>query len=190
MRDRMIISWLFVFMVAGCQPSSQETAGESNTVTMEAESKMKITSTAFEAGANIPKEYTCDGADISPPLEIEQVPDGCESLVLITDDPDAPMGTWVHWVLFNLPANTRALDKNIPPEESLPDGSRQGKNDFGRIGYGGPCPPAGKPHRYYFKVYALNTTLDLEAGATKTQVLRTMEGHVLAEGQLMSRYGR
>jgi Raf kinase inhibitor-like YbhB/YbcL family protein len=150
---------------------------------------IKLTSSAFVENGLIPKQYTCDSKDISPPLKWESVPEKTKSFALICDDPDAPMGTWVHWVLFNLPANKRELPENLPPIATLPDGSRQGKNDFGKIGYGGPCPPSGT-HRYYFKLYALDQPLDLKAGATKGQLLKAMEGHILAEGQLMGKYKR
>ncbi|MFQ5788515.1 MAG: YbhB/YbcL family Raf kinase inhibitor-like protein [Thermodesulfobacteriota bacterium] len=151
--------------------------------------EIKINSPEFEEGGMIPKEYTCDGHDISPPLEWGSVPDGTKSLAIICDDPDAPGRTWVHWVLFNLPADMRALNQNISPLRDLPNGAKQGTNDFRRIGYGGPCPPSGT-HRYFFKLYALDNVLDLDAGATKSQVVGAMKGHILGEGQLIGRYKR
>lgn len=151
---------------------------------------LEISSSAFKAGEAIPKKYTGDGADTSPPLRWAEPPDGTKSFVLICDDPDAPRGTWVHWVLFNVPAATREWPEATPTKETLDNGAKQGKNDFGKIGYGGPAPPKGKPHRYFFKLYALDTTLDLPAGATKADVLAAMKGHVLAEGQLMGLYQR
>jgi len=150
---------------------------------------MEIKSSAFKEGAIIPRKYTCDNIDISPPLEWSQVPDGTKTFALICDDPDAPMGTWVHWVLFNLPGNILELSENVPKLEVLKNGARQGKNDFGKIGYGGPCPPSGT-HRYYFKIYALDKELDSKPGITKKELLKAMEGHILAEGQLMGRYKR
>jgi len=150
---------------------------------------IKITSSAFEEGGLIPPKYTCDGADTSPPLQWDVVPEGTKSIALISDDPDAPMGTWVHWVLFNLPADTRELQENIPKDEILRNGARQGITDFRRIGYGGPCPPSGT-HRYFFKIYALDAELDLDAGAGKSDLLNAMEGHILAEGQLIGKYKR
>jgi Raf kinase inhibitor-like YbhB/YbcL family protein len=150
---------------------------------------IKITSSAFEEGGMIPAKYTCDGEDISPPLKWDTVPDGTKSIALISDDPDAPMGTWVHWVLFNLPADAKELAENIPPDRTLPNGAKQGTSDFGKVGYGGPCPPSGT-HRYFFKIYALDTQLDLAAGARKRDLLRAMEGHILAEGQLIGKYKR
>ncbi len=149
----------------------------------------EITSRAFAHEGMIPARYTCDGDDVSPPLEWTDPPAGTASLALIVDDPDAPTRTWVHWVVFNLPSDTRGLPENMPPDAEMPDGSLQGKNSWPKTGYGGPCPPSGT-HRYYFKLYALDTTLDLDPGATKGQVLAAIEGHVLTETQLMGRYAR
>ena len=137
----------------------------------------------------IPSTYTCDGKDISPPLKWEGVPEATKSIALISDDPDAPMGTWVHWVMWNIPADAQGLPENVPPDPQLPDGSRQGITDFGRSGYGGPCPPSGT-HRYYFKLYALDTMLELPTSARKGDLLKAVENHVIAEGQLMGRYSR
>jgi len=148
-----------------------------------------LTSTAFAPGEPIPQKYTCDGEDISPPLQWSDPPQGTQSFALICDDPDAPVGTWVHWVLYNLPAETRALPEAIPPDAELPDGSRHGRNSWRRLDYGGPCPPSGT-HRYFFKLYALDTMLDLKAGAGKKQLLRAMEGHILAQTEVMGVYSR
>jgi Raf kinase inhibitor-like YbhB/YbcL family protein len=150
---------------------------------------MIIASPAFTEGSMLPAKYTCDGQDISPPLEWKNVPAGTKSLALIHDDPDAPMGTWVHWVAYNIPPNITKLDENVKPEKVFKNGMRQGNNDWPKIGYGGPCPPSGT-HRYYFKLYALDTMLDLRPGATKTQVLQAMKGHILAEAQLIGKYQR
>lgn len=150
---------------------------------------IQLESSAFEDEGMIPEKYTCDGEDISPPLKWIGVPEDAKSLALIADDPDAPGGTFVHWVLFNLPPNTEELSENVPNQETLQNGAKQGKNDFPKIGYGGPCPPSGT-HRYYFKIYALDTELDLEAGATKSDLEDAMEGHILAQGQLMGKYER
>jgi len=150
---------------------------------------IKITSRAFEDGGKIPSKYTCDGEDISPPLQWEAVPDGTASIAVISDDPDAPMGTWVHWVLFNLPPDTRELKENFPDDETLADGTRQGITDFGATGYGGPCPPSGT-HRYFFKIYALDKKIDVAIIVDKAQLLQEMEGHILGEGQLMGKYQR
>ena len=151
--------------------------------------EIKVTSSAFEDGGMIPAKYTCDGADMSVPLRLENVPAGAKSIALISDDPDAPVGTWVHWVLFNWPADAAEMAENVPADRELPNGARQGTNDFRRIGYGGPCPPSGV-HRYFFRIYALDTMLDLAAGATKKQLLDAMEGHIVGQGRLMGRYGR
>jgi len=148
-----------------------------------------VTSSAFTEGAMIPKKHTCDGEDISADLRWSGVPQGAKSLALICDDPDAPVGTWVHWVLFNIPADVAALPAGIPADAALQNGARHGKNDFRKLGYGGPCPPGGT-HRYYFKLYALDTVLNLESGSTKAQLLAAMKGHILAEGQLMGKYKR
>jgi Raf kinase inhibitor-like YbhB/YbcL family protein len=146
---------------------------------------MMLTSSAFQSGQAIPAKHTCEGADISPPLRWNGVPAGAKSFALICDDPDAPGGTWVHWVLYGLPATTAELTEKVPATEKLASGAKQGMNDFKRIGYSGPCPPPGKPHRYYLRLYALDAELELKARATKQDVVRAMEGHVLAEGQLM-----
>ena len=150
---------------------------------------MLLTSTAFRAGEMIPKQYTCDGRDVSPPLAWKDIPDGTKSLALICDDPDAPGKTWVHWVIFNLPADSDGLPEQVPPERNLENGARQGKNDFRRIGYGGPCPPGGI-HRYYFKLCALDTVLESGPGITKNELLEIMDSHILAESELMGRYQR
>lgn len=150
---------------------------------------MLLTSTAFRAGEMIPEQYTCDGRDVSPPLAWTDIPAGSKSLALICDDPDAPGKTWVHWVLFNLPADSEGLPEQVPPERNLENGARQGKNDFRRIGYGGPCPPGGT-HRYYFKLYALSSFLEARPGISKDELLEIMDTHILAETELMGRYSR
>lgn len=150
---------------------------------------LTMMSSAFEEGGFIPAQYTCDGKDISPPLKWENAPQGVKSFALICDDPDAPVGTWVHWVIYNIPAQVSQLKEAFPTDEKLPDGTEQGLNDFGNTGYGGPCPPSGV-HRYYFKLYALDTVIDIEPGITKDELLSAMEGHILAEAKLMGRYKR
>ena len=150
---------------------------------------LEIYSTEFSEGEMIPTRYTCDGPDVSPDLSWSAVPETAKSLALICDDPDAPMGTWVHWVLFNIPPSASGLTAEIPSDAALENGARNGTNDFGRLGYGGPCPPGGT-HRYYFKLYALDTELNLDSGVTKDQLLEAMQGHILAEGQLMGTYKR
>ncbi|RMH32756.1 MAG: YbhB/YbcL family Raf kinase inhibitor-like protein [Nitrospirae bacterium] len=151
---------------------------------------LTLSSPAFREGDRIPSKYTCMGADVSPPLQWSAPPKGTQSLALIADDPDAPMGTWVHWVLFNIPPSEQGLPEGLPTKDVLPNGAKQGINDFKRIGYGGPCPPPGKPHRYYFTLYALDTMLRLPARATKAQVLEAAQGHVLAKAQLMGQFAR
>jgi hypothetical protein len=150
---------------------------------------MELTSAAFKPGEMIPAKYTCDGPDVSPPLTWSDPPTGTKSFALISDDPDAPVGTWVHWVLWNIPASARSLEENLPKQGSLPHGARQGTTDFRRIGYGGPCPPSGT-HRYFFKLYALDTTLDLPAATTKKHLEKAMQGHILAQAELMGKYRR
>jgi len=151
---------------------------------------MKLSSAAFDPGSTIPKKYTCDGPDVSPPLRWSDAPAGTQSFALIADDPDAPVGTWVHWVLYDLPGSAHELAENVPKDETLPSGARQGRNDFRRIGYGGPCPPRGPAHRYFFKLYALDAKLGLKPGASKTEVEKAMQGHILAQSEVMGRYGR
>ena len=150
----------------------------------------QISSTAFSNGETIPKKFTCDGPDVSPQLRWKEAPAATRSFALIMDDADAPTGIWVHWVLYNLPANTREMPEGMEKQEQLATGALQGRNDFRKIGYGGPCPPPGTPHRYYFKLYALDTKLNLKAGATKPDLERAMKGHILSKTELMGRYGR
>ncbi len=149
----------------------------------------EITSTAFAAGEKIPRKFTCDGDDISPPLQWNDPPPNTQSFALISDDPDAPVGTWVHWVLYNLPGKTTSLAEAVPSKDELSDGSRHGRSSWGRSAYGGPCPPGGT-HRYFFKLYALDMVLELAAGAGKEQLLKAMEGHILAQAELMGLYAR
>lgn len=161
------------------QPSNQAAGGR--------KTEMRVTSTAFQEGGMIPAQYTCSDKNISPPLAWNSVPEKTKSLALIVDDPDAPSKTFVHWVAFNIPASARALPGNVPAQEKINGGGQQGTNDFKKIGYGGPCPPSGT-HHYYFKLYALDTDLTLDSSATKDQLLKAMNGHVLGEGQLMGKY--
>lgn len=150
---------------------------------------MNLKSAVFEAGGMIPKKFTCDGTDVSPPLSWSEVPGGAKSLALIADDPDAPMGTWVHWVAWNIPPNVRSLDEAVPMRDSLPNGMKQGTTDFQRIGYGGPCPPSAT-HRYFFKLYALDTALSLPPSTTKKDLEKAMQGHILGQAELMGKYSR
>lgn len=150
----------------------------------------ELSSPAFKDGEFIPRRHTCEGEDLSPPLHWSVPPAATKSFVMIADDPDAPVGTWVHWVLYNLPLDLRGLTEGIPAKEHVLDGALQGLNDFKRVGYGGPCPPPGKAHRYFFKLYALDVALTVKSRATKAQVLEACKGHTLAEAQLMGRYSR
>jgi len=144
----------------------------------------------FANGGEIPRQFTCSGEDRSPGLEWKDAPAGTKSFALIADDPDAPVGTWVHWVIFNIAASAHSLAGAFEKKEQTADGTRQGRNDFRKIGYNGPCPPPGKPHRYFFKLYALNTELKLASGASKQDVEKAMEGHILAHAEWMGKFKR
>jgi Raf kinase inhibitor-like YbhB/YbcL family protein len=152
--------------------------------------KIQLTTTAFAGGQPIPSRHAFDDKDVSPALQWSGVPPAARSLALVCDDPDAPTGDWAHWVLYDLPPATAGLAEGVPKTPELADGAKQGMNDFKLIGYGGPCPPPGKPHRYYFKLYALDTKPGLNAGLTKNDLLKEMKGHILAEGELMGTYQR
>jgi Raf kinase inhibitor-like YbhB/YbcL family protein len=151
---------------------------------------LSLSSIAFQDGEGIPVKHTCEGQDVSPPLMWSELPQGTQSLALIVDDPDAPGGVFNHWVLFNIPFDNRRLPEAVPTQAQLPSGALQGRNGFGRVGYGGPCPPPGRPHRYCFTLYALDRVLDLKAGVSKKQVLDAMQGHILAQGKLTGTYQR
>jgi Raf kinase inhibitor-like YbhB/YbcL family protein len=151
--------------------------------------KIIVASPAFIEGGMIPKKYSCDAENVSPPLAWSGIPDKAKSLALIVDDPDAPAGDWVHWVVYNMPVTMREMPEDIGPDERVAGIGIQGKTDFGKIGYGGPCPPSGT-HRYFFRLYALDKVLDAAPGLTKAQLLQAMAGHVLAQGELMGRYKR
>ena len=150
----------------------------------------ELSSDAFEHEGKIPVTYTCDDEDFSPPLSWDEVPEGTESFALICEDPDAPSGTWSHWVLYNIPSDRTSLPSNLMPGPELAWGAKHGINDFGNMEYGGPCPPPGKPHRYFFRMYALDEPLDLEPGATRQEVLDAMTGHMLGQAELMGHYKR
>ncbi len=149
-----------------------------------------LSTKAFSAGGDIPAKYTCQGEDVSPALSWSEAPKHTQSFALLVTDPDAPSGDFTHWVLYDLPPVARQLPEAVAASEQLPDGSRQGVNGFRRTGYGGPCPPAGKAHRYYFRLYALDKKLDLAPGATRDALESAMKGHVLAQAELMGRYQR
>jgi Raf kinase inhibitor-like YbhB/YbcL family protein len=177
MNAKFTLLSLIILLAAGCITK------EDNNM-----EKISISADGFKEGDTIPDEFTCNGKDISPSLSWEGIPAGTKSISLIMDDPDAPGGTFVHWVIYNIPAGTLKLPKGMP--SNLTDGSMQGMTGFGQSGYGGPCPPPGKPHRYYFKVYALDINLVLPPGASKNQLESAMKGHILAKGELMGKYQR
>jgi len=151
---------------------------------------LNVTSDAFQHNGYIPDRYSCDAQGFSPSLSWDDVPSGTKSFVLICEDPDAPFKIWVHWVIFNIPAEVKSLKENISPDELKKTGIVQGNNDFGTLGYRGPCPPQGKPHRYFFNLYALDTVLSLEEGATKSQLITAMQGHIIAESKITASYQR
>jgi Raf kinase inhibitor-like YbhB/YbcL family protein len=179
---------LAFFFILSCQAKDSTTpkGGGKMSATVET---LEIKSDAFSAGGMIPKKYTCDGDNISPQISWGKIPNATKELVLICDDPDAPMGTWVHWVLYGIGPSTNLLPENMAKKDSI-GGITQGKNSFGKVGFGGPCPPHGSSHRYFFKLYALDKVLNLKPGAAKDVLTKAMEGHILAQGELMGRYGR
>lgn len=151
---------------------------------------LTLTSTAFARGSEIPHRYTCEAEDISPALSWSGAPAGIKSFAMIVDDPDAPRGTWTHWLIWNIPGTATGVSENTPKTETLAEGARQGSNDFKRIGYNGPCPPPGKPHRYAFKLYALSAPLDLKAGASKSDLEAAMKPHILAHTEYIGIFKR
>ncbi len=189
LRILLLVTLLLIApFLAGCRHSSDShepapSAGAAGNAAI------TLSSSSLPDG-RIPKDFTCDGADQSPSLTWSAPPAATKTLVLTETDPDAGGGTFTHWVLYNLPANTSGLPANVSKQEQLADGSRQGRNDFGKIGYGGSCPPPGSNHRYFFDLFALDTNLNVPAGATRAQVQDAMNTHVLARGKLMARYGR
>jgi len=175
----MIYLFLIILFIFGCENNSED-----NTMSL------SLSSTAFSEGSRIPDKYTCEGEDISPPLNWGNTPEGTKSFALICDDPDAPMGTWDHWVIYDVPGDAEGLSEAVPTDESLPDGSKNGLNTWERTGYGGPCPPPGDPHRYFFKLYALDTMLVLTSDVNKSSLENAMQDHILDEAQLMGTYSR
>jgi Raf kinase inhibitor-like YbhB/YbcL family protein len=149
-----------------------------------------IKSTAFPNGGEIPRKYTCSGENVSPALAWSGAPSNARSLALIADDPDAPGGTWTHWVIWNIPAHAGSLAEAVPPNPSLDNGASQGRNDFGRTGYGGPCPPPGRPHRYFFRAYALDAALDVKPGAGRTDLESAIKSHIVAQAEWMGMFKR
>ena len=182
---RLLHGLILIALLAGCRSVSPPARA-----TSEAAMAFTLQSSAFTNGSTIPRQYTCDGADQSPPLRWSDLPDGTRSLALIVEDPDAPRGTFTHWVLYNLPPEPPELTAGVPHQSIIPNGARQGRNDFRRVGYGGPCPPRGPAHRYFFRMYALDSPLDLTPGATASELRSAMESHILGEAQLMGTYGR
>lgn len=152
--------------------------------------KLTLRSAGFAGSAAIPKLYSCEGEDLSPELQWSGTPPGTKSFALICDDPDAPMGTWVHWVIYNIPGDIGSLPKGVAKKAKLDNGALQGLNSWPKTGYNGPCPPPGKPHRYFFKLYALDSILPLRENATKEDLLKAMKGRILAEAELMGTYRR
>jgi hypothetical protein len=171
------------FAVSASVANGKTRAGATPTI-----ARMKMESTAFKPGSPIARKYTCQGQNVSPPLEWSGEPAGTRSLALMVEDPDAPAKTWVHWLIFNLPPGMGVLPENMSKEPSLMNGTRQGSNDFGETGWDGPCPPSGGPHRYYFHLYALDEVLGLGAKWNKDQLVKAMKGHILAEASLMGTY--
>jgi len=151
---------------------------------------MELTSSGFTAGLAIPNQFTCKGTDVSPTLQWSGAPARTASFAIIMDDPDAPSGTWVHWVIWNIPQMAHSLAEGVAKTEQLADGASQGRNSFGKIGYNGPCPPPGQTHRYFFRIYALDRSLDLPGGATRSRLDDAMKGHVLAQGEYMGTFHR
>ena len=181
----IVISAILLF---GCTAKNKNEQKNLNTPKQNQEELMtsiNLTSTAFANNQRIPKKYTCDGENINPPLTISEIPEGTNSLVLIVDDPDAPAKVWVHWLVFNMPPQFDEISEGVSPPSSL-----QGLNDFGEIGYGGPCPPQGPDHRYFFKLYALDTILEIQKDASKETVEKAMAGHIISKTQLIGLYGR
>jgi Raf kinase inhibitor-like YbhB/YbcL family protein len=179
-----LLATLCLLVLVGCRARElQDTSATAGSGTL------ALSSPAFDDGGAIPAQYTCDGQDLSPPLEWSGPPSGTESFALIVDDPDAPSGTWVHWVIYDLPAETRQLPEDVPAEDRLANGGVQGTNSWPKTGYGGPCPPGGT-HHYFFKLYALDIMLGAEPGLGKVELLAAMEGHVLTQTQLVGTYAR
>lgn len=183
LRTVLIIAWALGVAGAACQSRSQVPAGQGGTPV----SSFPLSSSAFNNGGTIPTKYTCNAENLSPPLSWSGVPPEAKSLALIVDDPDSPGKTWVHWVYFNIEPTRTEIPEGVTPSSGI---GTDGNNDFRKRGYGGPCPPAGKPHRYFFKLYALDSVLSLKSGAARADLERAMSGHILAQGELMGTYGR
>jgi Raf kinase inhibitor-like YbhB/YbcL family protein len=188
----IFLSTLALFLLCGCHNADHNHGNptqNNNIQTGKDNMTLTISSGAFANGSMIPSQYTCDGVNISPPLQWSGLPAAAKTFALIVDDPDAPAKTWVHWVVYDLPANATQLTENIGQAKTLGSGGKQGTNDFKRIGYGGPCPPSGT-HRYFFKLYAVDIETSLPPGATNDELLKTIEGHVVAQGEIIGKYKR
>jgi hypothetical protein len=172
-------------LLCSCQSGNRSDAGQ----VTESKMTIKVTSTAFQDGGNIPVKYTCDGTNVSPPLAWSAIPEGAQSIALLMDDPDSPSKTFTHWIVFNLLSSSDGLPEAVPTDKVLSNGAKQGTNDADKIGYFGPCPPSGT-HRYVFHVYALDAQLDLDPGVKKNQFKQAISGHILAQGQLAGKYSR
>ena len=181
---RWLASWLFVLPIGGCGLTLYSAAQKGEAMAFQ------LQSSAFKPGAEIPQKFTCQGSDISPALSWSGAPAGTKSFALIADDPDAPAGTWVHWVIYDLPSSATQLAESVTKTEKTQGGGTQGTNDFKKVGYGGPCPPPGNAHRYFFKLYALDTALNLKPGASKADLEKAMKGHTLAHAELVGTYKR
>ncbi len=182
-RLQLVFAAGFALVLAACSNRVQQPAPATSARKADA-AKMVLSSDAFSDGRAVPDKYTCHGQDISPPLHWTGAPAETRSIALTCEDPDAPTGTFTHWVIFNVPATAAGFSENVAKTATLPDGSGQGKNGFGNIGYNGPCPPGGKTHHYIFEVYALDTTVTLDSGAGKDDLLNAINGHILAQAQL------
>ena len=185
-----LFTLLAVVALASCRHSTTTTNTSTPSPTIAEKTSIKLTSSTFNDGELIPRKYTYDGEDVSPPLHWSGVPASTKALVLVVDDPDAPGGTWVHWLVYDLPPELTSLPENIASAMEHAGSAKQGMNDFRKIGYGGPCPPSGM-HRYYFKLYALDAKPSLNnPGTSKDEVLKQLAGHTIAQGELMGRYKR
>jgi len=182
------MKWFIVFVLTALLASCTR-APTSAPATLEVAMSLTLTSTVFASGQSIPSVYSCLGRSVSPPLAWSGAPGGAKSFALIMDDPDAPSGTFVHWVIYNIPQASAGFPEAVPGNPKLADGTLQGTNGAGRIGYTGPCPPSGT-HRYFFKLYALDAAMDLPSGAGKDQLLTAMQGHILAQGELMGTFSK
>jgi hypothetical protein len=180
----VFVSFLTILSFSQSTSYSQVAAFEGETMAFE------ISSPDFPNGGQIPKKFTCDAADVSPALSWSGAPSGTAGFALIADDPDAPSGTWTHWVLYGLPASVNRLPESVPKVDEVQSGGRQGRNDFHKIGYGGPCPPPGKIHRYFFTLYALDENLSLKPGVSRAELEQAMQGHVLGSAQWIGKYAR